>query len=81
MTKINKTWHDKHKMPMPSTLAQRVKWHEAHLKHCGCRKDIPPTIVAELKKQGKKVCSRGHVFKGPGKCPVCWPGGKTKNPN
>lgn len=76
MATINKTWHAKHKLAMPSTLAQRVKWHEAHSKHCRCRKDLPPTIVAELKKQGKKVCSRGHVFAGPGTCPVCWPGGR-----
>jgi hypothetical protein len=51
--KINKAWHEKNKMPMPSTLAQRVKWHVAHLKHCDCRKDLPPTILAEIKKQKK----------------------------
>ena len=70
----NKAWHQKHKLKMPSTLAERVKWHEAHLKHCRCRKDVPKTIAAELKKQGKKVCSRGHVYKDKGPCSVCWPG-------
>jgi hypothetical protein len=43
---MNETWHKKHKVPMPSTLQQRVRWHEQHLKHCGCRKDLPKTIVA-----------------------------------
>lgn len=54
---INVEWHKKNKMPMPTTLAQRVRWHEEHLKHCDCRKDVPPTILAELKKQGKMIDS------------------------
>jgi hypothetical protein len=73
---INKSWHEKHKLVMPSTLEQRVKWHEAHLKHCGCRKDLPPMIIAALKTQGKKICSRNHIYTGSGACPVCWPGRK-----
>lgn len=40
---------------MPTTLAQRVKWHLAHRQHCACRKDLPKTIVAALKSQGRKV--------------------------
>jgi len=24
-------------MPKAATAAQRLKWHEAHAKHCGCR--------------------------------------------
>ena len=76
--KINEEWHNKNKLKMPSTIAQRVEWHEKHLTNCRCRKDVPPTILAELKKQGKKVCSRGHVFHGTGVCPSCWPGNPKK---
>jgi hypothetical protein len=68
---FNKNWHEKHKLQMPSTLQERVKWYEAHLKHCNCRKDVPPTIAAEFKKQGKKVCNRGHLYRGSSSCPVC----------
>lgn len=69
--KINSAWHKKNILSMPSTLAERVLWHEEHLKHCRCRKDVPPTILAEFKKQGKKMCSRGHIFHKSSDCPVC----------
>ncbi len=28
--------------------------------------------------KGMKICSRGHAFKGPAPCPVCWPNGRVK---
>ncbi|MGC4084663.1 MAG: DUF1801 domain-containing protein [Vicinamibacterales bacterium] len=34
---INAAWHAKHRMPKNATPAQRLKWHEAHATHCGCR--------------------------------------------
>jgi len=47
---INSAWHAKHLMPARATLAQRVKWHVAHAKHCGCR-PMPRTVQAALARQ------------------------------
>lgn len=30
---------------------------------------------------GWKECARGHKFRGPGPCPVCWPGRAAKRRN
>ena len=49
--KINKEWHLKHKMPKNATLEQRIKWHLAHAKNCGCRK-IEGKLADEMKKRG-----------------------------
>jgi hypothetical protein len=44
-------------MPMGSTLSQRVQWHVAHAKACGCR-EIPPTVLKELRRRGEKPPKR-----------------------
>ena len=33
-----------------ATLAQRIRWHTRHVKHCGCR-PIPDKLLAELKRR------------------------------
>jgi hypothetical protein len=38
-------------MPKNATMDQRVTWHLAHAKACGCR-TIPKTVAAELKRRG-----------------------------
>lgn len=48
--KINKEWHQAHKMPKNPTLEQRINWHFEHLKNCQCRSDIPKKLKAEMKK-------------------------------
>jgi hypothetical protein len=48
---LNAAWHDAHPMPKNATLDQRVSWHVAHAKACGCRA-IPATVAAELKRRG-----------------------------
>jgi hypothetical protein len=53
----NERWHEKHPMPRPATLAQRVCWHLAHADACGCR-PIPRTVVAELKRMKRQVSKR-----------------------
>lgn len=57
---INATWHKRHPMPMGSTLDQRVKWHVAHAKACGCRA-IPPTVLKELRRRGEKPPKRAQA--------------------
>jgi hypothetical protein len=51
---INRDWHDRHRMPKRATLVERVRWHVAHTRACGCRA-LPKSIVAELKRQGRRL--------------------------
>ena len=51
MSKLNAAWHRRHPMPANATMDQRVKWHTAHAKACGCR-EIPGTVLTELKARG-----------------------------
>lgn len=46
---VNAAWHRSHRMPRNATLAQRVRWHVAHAKACGCRKDMPESIREAIK--------------------------------
>lgn len=46
--KINKEWHEKHKMPKNPTFEEKLKWHKEHAKNCGCR-PIPKSILSKLK--------------------------------
>jgi hypothetical protein len=38
-------------MPKNATLAQRVRWHTAHAKACGCRTDMPADIRKAVRAQ------------------------------
>jgi hypothetical protein len=59
MNKINAAWHRSHPMPRNPTLDQRIEWHIAHAKHCGCR-PIAGKLRDEMVKRGIEV----PVFKG-----------------
>lgn len=39
--KINKEWHQSHRMPKNPTAEQRINWHREHLNRCACRKPTP----------------------------------------
>jgi len=54
---INAAWHTKHPMPPRATLAQRIRWHVAHAKHCGCR-PMPRTVRVALARQTAQVKGR-----------------------
>ena len=59
---INAEWHRKHPMPPRASMAQRMRWHVAHAKHCGCR-PIPATVRAHIAaakrtKRAKKIRRR-----------------------
>ena len=54
---LNAAWHDAHPMPKGATLDQRVAWHLAHAKACGCR-GIPASVAAELTRRGMAAPSR-----------------------
>ncbi|HEU4718493.1 MAG TPA: hypothetical protein VFU15_11690 [Bacteroidia bacterium] len=51
--KINAAWHEKNKMPRNPTIEERIRWHVAHAKHCGCR-PIPEKLQEEMKKRKRK---------------------------
>ena len=42
---MDSAWHARHKLSRKATHAQRLRWHEAHQRACGCR-----PIPASLKK-------------------------------
>ena len=54
---MNASWHKKHPMPKKPTLAERIQWHLAHAKACGCR-EIPKTVIAELRRRGVGLAGR-----------------------
>jgi len=51
MGAINATWHAEHRLPRRATLGERVAWHVDHARNCGCWPELPPPIVAELKRR------------------------------
>jgi hypothetical protein len=62
---INATWHKQHPMPARATLDQRVRWHIAHAKACGCR-EIPATVLKELRRRGAAPPQRTRFSASPG---------------
>ncbi len=53
---INATWHKAHLMPARATPKQRLRWHIAHAKACGCRK-LTAAQLRKLKSEADKARS------------------------
>ena len=49
---MNATWHKAHPMPARATPQQRLRWHVAHAKACGCRK-LTVSMLRELRRRAK----------------------------
>jgi hypothetical protein len=43
---MNAAWHEQHRLPRGATMRDRVAWHVAHRKACGCR-PMPAAIASE----------------------------------
>lgn len=52
--KLNREWHEAHKMPRNATLEQRLDWHLMHAANCQCR-EMPPGIRRELEARGLSI--------------------------
>jgi hypothetical protein len=48
--RMNKAWHLLNKLPLGSSVEQRISWHIAHQKHCGCR-PIPTSLLDKIDKR------------------------------
>jgi TfoX/Sxy family transcriptional regulator of competence genes len=47
-SRLNAGWHERHPMPKNPTTEQRLTWHTAHARNCGCR-PMPAKLRAMLK--------------------------------
>lgn len=52
--KLNKDWHQAHRMPDNATIEERIMWHIEHKKQCACR-PIPEKLKIEMMKRGIKL--------------------------
>jgi hypothetical protein len=50
---INREWHEQNPMPPKATLAQRIRWHVEHAKHCDCR-PMPESIADAIEKEQRE---------------------------
>jgi hypothetical protein len=48
---INAGWHSKNRMPRGAKMDERIRWHLAHAKACGCR-PIPASVADAIRQSG-----------------------------
>ena len=51
MSKTNKLWHERNRMPRNPTVQQRIEWHLAHADNCGCR-PVPQGVLSLMQARG-----------------------------
>ena len=54
MGKINAEWHRANRMPKNPTMDQRIAWHLAHARACGCR-EISGKLREEMERRGIEI--------------------------
>ena len=47
---LNAAWHAAHRMAKNASVAQRIRWHQQHTKHCACR-PMPQKLAEQMKKR------------------------------
>jgi len=47
---LNAKWHADHVMPRNPTMDDRIRWHLAHARACGCRA-MPESVRAAIRRQ------------------------------
>jgi hypothetical protein len=57
---MNAAWHKRHRMPPRATPAQRLAWHLAHAKACGCR-ELSAAMLRELRRRVAKAAQRSRI--------------------
>lgn len=62
--KLDAAWHKAHPMPKNPTLDQRIEWHLAHARACGCRA-IEGKLLAEMRQRGIAVPVFGEATANP----------------
>ncbi len=45
-----RAWHRANRIPKNATMDQRIAWHKAHAKVCGCR-EMPASVKAEIERR------------------------------
>ncbi len=55
---MNREWHEGHKMPARATANERIEWHLAHSKSCGCR-PFPKKLAEKMSEEEKRELDAG----------------------
>jgi hypothetical protein len=60
VSRLNKEWHQEHRMPPNASKAQKLRWHLEHVKHCACR-PLPLGVAEELARRGMSLPGRTRM--------------------